>query len=324
MTLDAIAQLRAANPVAEAPEVEPVERLRRLIEQEPAWGPPAVAPRRREPRSMRALVGALASAGALAAGLVLADASSGPGVNVLAAAYAATSGSGVIAAVFTEKLFVHGRAIATFHRREWIDASTERRRERTVSHDFIAETANSPGWIESWSNTGSASRTVRRFPYPPALAGASSPAQLAPSPGPAADRGQKTTAAGIALYRKLYLERALRLVGRERVDGRVLWKLEGDVAIAVPGGSHPRRIVISSYVVLVDPTTFLPVVQRYVNLLQPGHPVQTESRLVSYRRLPSDASSQALLEVAAQHPGLPVITTPAHRTTLHESKRQSS
>jgi hypothetical protein len=135
MTIDVIASLSKANPVAHTPPVESIERLRRLIEQEPACEP-RQAPVRGHPRraTTRALIGALASAATIAVGLVLADASSGPGVNVLADAYAATSGgSGVIAAVFSQRSFGRGRPASALRRLEWIDASTERRRDRLIA-----------------------------------------------------------------------------------------------------------------------------------------------------------------------------------------------
>ena len=98
--------------------------------------------------------------------------------------------------------------------------------------------------------------------------------------------GPDRTPAGIATYRRLYRDGTIRLVGRERRDGRLLWKLEGDVAFAFHS-FHAKPVPIMAVVVLVDPRTYLPVVQRTVSLL-PGHrrQVQAESRAA---RLPAPA-----------------------------------
>jgi hypothetical protein len=45
-----------------------------------------------------------------------------------------------------------------------------------------------------------------------------------------------------------------------------------------------------------------------VNLALPGHPVTVEDHLVGYRRLPRNATSEALLQISAERPGLPIIT----------------
>ena len=120
------------------------------------------------------------------------------------------------------------------------------------------------------------------------------------------------------------------MVGRERRYGWLLRKLEGDVAF----GFHPfhaKLVPILAVVVLVDPRTYLPVIQRTVSLL-PGHrrQVQSESELLGYRRLPSGTASEALLKLSAQHPRARVVTenstaenptTPASTLTLHPRAR---
>ncbi len=315
-----IALLTAANPVPELPAAEPPERLRRLIEAEGlavgGEGHTVGSARQRTPTSrlMRPLVAVGAAMLVATVGLLLSNGASSPGLNIAAAAYAATSsGSGVLEARFVDSMFLaHGRVV-TSHHREWIDASTGMRRvQRTLpwlvirrhagrQPDAVFELASSPGWLETWDSTAGKLSAIHRIRYPAVVR---TPVG-APYPAP---RGAAQEPAGIATYRRLYRERSLRLVGRERRDGRLLWKFEGDDAFAFHS-SHAKPVPIMAVVVLVDPRTYLPVVQRMVNLL-PGHrrQVQQESDLLGYRHLPGGASSEALLKLTAQHPRAHVET----------------
>lgn len=324
MSDDIIARLAAANPVPNPPPVEPAERLRRLIEAE---GPPMSAHARRRRlhgNAVRALAVATVALAASFTGLVLSDGSSSPGLNIAAAAYAATSpGSGVLEARFADYTFAaQGGVVRTSHHREWIDASTGMRRERRTLPGVVIgrrpgrlphsvyELASSPDWIETWSSTPSERNVIDRVR-----------SHAGPTPGgvpqPAPSKGAPS---GIATYRRLYRDGTIRLVGRERRDGRLLWKLEGDVGFgfhSLPVHGKPfalraspgKLVPIMAVVVLVDPRTYLPVVQRTV-LLLPGHrrQVQQESELLSYRHLPGAAASEALLKLSAQHPHARVVT----------------
>ena len=105
---------------------------------------------------------------------------------------------------------------------------------------------------------------------------------------------------GIALYRALYREGLMRLVGHERRDGQSLWKLESR---PISYGANGRRIAIRTrLVVLVAPKTFLPIIERVIDAELPGHPIALESDLLSYRHLPSGQSAANQLSLAAQHP----------------------
>jgi hypothetical protein len=328
---DTLALLAAANPVPELPSAESPERLRGLIEMERlAVGGESHAlggARRRTPagRLMRPLAAVGAAMLAATAGLLLSNGASSPGLNIAAAAYAATSsGSGVLEARFVDRIFLpHGR-VTTSHHREWIDASTGMRREQrtlpglhTGRHPgrqphVVYELASSPDWLEAWSSALSERNVIDRI---------RSPAGRVPIgvPQPAPGNGAP---AGIETYRRLYRDGTIRLVGRERRDGRLLWKLEGDVAFGFhslhvyvkPFVLHPspgKLVPIMAAVVLVDPHTYLPVVQRTV-LLLPGHrrQVQQESELLGYRHLPGAAASEALLKLSKQHPHAHVVTKP--------------
>lgn len=329
--------------------------------------------RRRVGRVRGLATGSLVVACACVLGLVLAGGSSGPGVDVAAAAYQATSpGDGVLEAQFVDHLFQRGRLVATVQRREWIDASEGIRRAQGITHPMghgcesvLLESATAPGHIEFASGAGACPRSVEGHSVPrlevihrfdlgqppevfrrldvrrsdhraprqgtaaskpaPAVKPSGRPRATAPpevvlGPGrdncrcsPTGDAFQGASlpleTEGLDLYRRLYQARVIRLAGRVRMDGRLLWKLEGSVGWASSNTRAGRFRAILGLVVLVDPKTFRPVLQRELNLALPGHPVTVESQLISYRRLPHDAASEALLQVSAQHPGVRVITT---------------
>ncbi|HLM85380.1 MAG TPA: hypothetical protein VK272_04235 [Solirubrobacteraceae bacterium] len=329
MSTDTLARLAAANPVPDLPDIEAPERLCRLIEDEPT--PPLRQPRGRQAMGIppRVLAGLLAAILASLAVLVLADGSSGPGVNVAAAAYAATSpGSGVLEAVFVTRLLDRSHQLGdSYSSREWIDPSAGRRRQRIVlggsrgltlpapRHSGGAvtyELATSPGWVETWDDLGGDSKVVHRNRF----SGDEGTGAARRGAGAAPLRRSPQEAQGIELYRRLYSERSLKLVGRERLHGRLLWKLESDVAFAVYSSRpHAKLVPLAAVVMLVDPATFLPVVERQISLTQPGHPVTMESDLRSYRRLPPNAASESLLTLSKQHPGLSVLTHARARTS---------
>jgi hypothetical protein len=312
MTERAMRRLAGANPVRQRPPVAPVESLRRAIEGSPVPNAHGEVKRSRLPRGRALLAVAPAVAGLLALAGALTGGPSGPSLNVAAAAYAATSpGDGVLEARFVEHWFRKGRPWLTLHRREWIDADTGMRREqRTLpapirrSGSPVSELATSPGWIEVWGGETKRLNVIERIPF---RGVDGSPAGHS---GAGAGQGSQLSE-GIETYRRLYAERSIKLVGRERVHGRLLWKLESIVGI-VDASSHGRPEPFLALIVLVDPRTYLPVVQRTVELLRPGHPTQSESDLVSYRRLPSGPAGEALLRLSAQHPGARVRTRALH------------
>jgi hypothetical protein len=310
MIVDAMALLADANPVLAPPPVEPIERLRRLIEDDRVTvgdGDGRTAhtgsTRARRPSSSRArALAALLAATATAVGVAITDEPSGPSVNVAAAAYAATStGTGVAEAVFVDRVYSGGRVLRTFQHREWIDAAAGRRREQSSfpsAAGLDSETASSPGQFEVWNDTRAEAGVIHRVLTPNRV----NAGTVETSPG---------EAEGIALYRRLYQQGPMRLIGRERHNDRLLWKLESaPTALGVPRtGSKP--VPLQCLIVLVDPNTFLPISERQINLYLPGHPVASESDLVRYRRLPRDASSEDLLSIVHRHPRATVIVIPA-------------
>jgi hypothetical protein len=314
MTTDPLQLLSRANPVPALPQVEEIEYLRALIEErEELVSAPLSSIRRRRRLRLRgrspAIVLAISALAGL--GLLLGDGSSGPGTNVLAAAYAATSGGGLLEARYVTRLINHGHFTGGFSSREWIEPSRDRRRQQMRRSQGAArrastifEIATRPGWIETWSNSD------------PNRVGLLRDRHLGiPSAEPRREDSLNASA-GIELFRKLYREESLRVVGRERHKGRLLWKLEGYVAFASRGTGKPLTPVVA-VVVLLDPHTYLPVVQRQVDL----HPVRrtaSESVLGSYRRLAADRAGEALLSLAAQHPKA-TVTRPSVSQPLRRS-----
>jgi len=79
----------------------------------------------------------------------------------------------------------------------------------------------------------------------------------------------------------------------------MVWKLEG------PGSAstdHGKTVPFETVVMLVDQTDYLPVLRQRISLLRPSHPIESETELLKYRRLPTDPETEALLRVAPQHP----------------------
>ena len=336
MTVDPMARLAAANPVPDLPAVETPERLRRLIEDGAPESSLGVRRRRASGRVRRAALIALMAGCATLAGVLLTAGSSGPGVNVAAAAYAATSPQpGIVEAVFVARSYQGGR-LATLRQQEWIDAATGRRRElNTLDAAGVHQVSDwmfAPGLLEEWHG-GSQPGTLRVERIPPEQRIPRGPQGRAITidalhaedvlrvEHALSDERIHLAFEGISLFdgiesielfRDLYRKGWIKLVGRERRGTELLWKLESNAIrpIRRPTGagadSHTRLIV------LVNPKTFLPVAERQVNVSVPGHPrVLVESNLVRYRRLPDDGAGQALFNLSAQHPRARVLVRQA-------------
>jgi|GEM_PF-5267751 len=338
MTIDPMTRLAAANPVVDLPAVESPERLRRLIEDDaPAVGLPLVGTsdqryrspsrvaRRRIPR--RVLLAVPLCAAASVAGVVLSSGSAGPGVNVAAAAYAATSPhAGIVEAVFFARVFRGSQAGGTLRQREWRDAQTGQRRMQNSTTGPYGDTREThtlemvfaPGRWETWS-AGREANTITR------VTGRLDMKISMQFEGIALDGLE-----AINLYRQLYRLGGMKLVGRERHAGRLLWKLESrpighsraDGRALAISATHMRLIV------LVDPKTFLPVSERQIDVALPGHPTMVESNLVSYKHVPGGEAASKLFDLAAQHPGARVRTNTVQsrfvsmRRHRHSAKRR--
>ncbi len=341
MRADAMARLRAADPVRAIPAVEPPERLRTLIEGDDAAAAAAAAGTRvrrgRPRRTRRLLLGALILVAASGAGLLLGSGSSDPGVNVAAAAYAATSPrSGIVEAVFLARSFRPAATCAgsrwcsaspsspeTLRQREWLDGATGQRRELDTidaphakpPFEQASDAVFGPHVTEEWTEPGgSGAVRVKHLP-------ASDLAQRVVRIQAQLHRAIEHIAfAGIALdgvegidlFRHLYRMGWMRLVGRVQHGSERLWKLESRPLGRSGETVRARRMVRTRertrLIVLVDPRSFLPVAEMQLDVSDPAHPyLVVESRLVSYRRLATDAATLRLFDLAAQHPRARVI-----------------
>ncbi len=320
MTVDSMARLAAANPVPEAPAVEPPERLRRLIEGDmPALdlddARPGSSPTGRRSRLRhRALLAAPVCLLAGVVAVLLTSGSSGPGVNVAAAAYAATSPrSGMVEAVLLTRILRGSQAGGTLRQREWLDSAKGLRREQNSTagpygdtHEtHVLELVSAPRRWESWS-AGREANVVTRVKV-------SRAARMNMAFGGIALTGVE----GIALFRQFYRRGGMVLVGRERHEGRLLWKLESRL-----GDALGRRLGVATHtrlIVLVDPKTFLPVSERQIDIALPGHPTMVESNLLSYGRYAGTESEGSLFDLAAQHPSARVRAVgPPKFVSLHK------
>lgn len=332
MTVDAIARLAAANPVSDTPALESPERLRRMIEDEalsigldefPRSRPGTGGSRIRR----RALLAVPLCAAASVAGVVLSSGSTGPGVNVAAAAYAATAPQpGIVEAVFFARVFRGSQAGGTLRQREWRDAQTGQRRmqDSTTGHygdtreTHTLEMVFAPKRWETWSAGGEANTITRVTGY--------GDMKIAMQFDGIALDGLEA----INLYRQLYRLGGMKLVGRERHAGRLLWKLESrpighsgaDGRVLAIAATHMRLIV------LVDPKTFLPVSERQVDVALPGRPTMVESNLIGYRHIPGGEPASKLFDLAAQHPSARIRTSTVQsrfvsmRRHRHSAKRR--
>ena len=322
MSIDTMTRLAAANPVAVAPAVESPERLRRLIEDdaraldldERGRGSNTSRALRKASRlRRRALVAVPVCIAVSVAGVLLTSGSSGPGVNVAAAAYAATSPRrGVVEAVFLARVFEGSEAGASLRQREWIDSSKGLRREQVSTtgpygdraETHVLESVSAPRRWESWSG-GRERSVVTRVSLPHDV-----------RMNLAFDGISLTGIEGIGLYRQLYRLGGMKLVGRERHKGRLLWKLESRPIAngrRLTVATHTRRAVLTvathtRLVMLADPKTFLPVIERQIDVAQAGHPVIVENDLLSYRHYPGGESEGRLFDLALQRPSARVHT----------------
>ncbi len=323
-TQDPIERFRALDPAEDLPYSEPADDLLAAILALPR--DPVARSQRRRPfgasaangagssraadqrptqrRLPRGMLAALPPAvAALVAVAVILAGSSGSGLNVAAAAYAATTPrQGVVEYVSLVHVYRGPHAGSTLRQQEWIEAASARRRELdtiTEAHGRarstrVSDWSFSPPAFERWESEHESNTVIR--------------VRRAPSPyypdHPGFDIGGITLdgVEGIKLYRLLYRDGQVRVVGRERRGGRLLWKLE----------SHAEQHGIDDHtrlIVLVDPHTFLPVFERQIDITRPGHPAIVESELLSYRTvLATAAGAGSVFDLAAQHPGTHVLS----------------
>jgi hypothetical protein len=328
MSDNQIALLAAANPVPQPPPVASPEALRRRIEAEVereqtvGAGEDRIAcrgPRRRvlggRVRWVRpALGGLLLAVLASVAGVLLSAGSPAPGLNVLAAVYAATMPKpGIVETVtLTRSYGGHGRE-RTERLREWNDSRLRLKRGLTTvtgsnipgSDPQVLDVVYTPRVWEAWSNARGSSLLPWNSHYQPNTVHR---VTWSRSFHPDAQRmgfagGGVVGEAWAQRFRTLYRAGQMRVVGHEHRGGRSLWTIEEGAA-----GARAREHEDGTrYYVLVDPHTFLPVYTRLINLALPGHPTIYETELLSYQTLPAGDTNQRVFDLAAQHPASRVL-----------------
>jgi hypothetical protein len=337
MTVDVTARLARANPVPEPPAVDALEGLRHLIEDDDravgayagsdrSGDVRAGSPRRARVRA-RALAGVASIACVSVVVVALLAGSPGSGTNVLAAVYAATAPKpGIVEAVTLTRTFGGPGHGSVARLREWSEASSASRRGMTTftGSRFRSGTAQvdvvyKPREWEVWGNAHGVrliSQATDREPNVVHRIRWSGPSQ----PG---DEHLGFLGGGLVgvewaqLFHTLDSMGQMRVVGRERHAGRLLWKLEASPAQAAARAREDH----TQFVVLVDPHTFLPVYTRLINLAPPGHPTVYESEQLSYRTLPATAANEKLFDLALQHPQARVVNQTFTRPTPSPARR---
>jgi hypothetical protein len=329
MSDDSIARLAAANPVQSPPPVDPPEVLRRRIEAQAAEPEQAVGPgngrlaRTGAPHRMLggrvrwarpALGGLLLAVVASVVAVLLSAGSPSPGLNVLAAVYAATMPKpGVVETVTITHTYGGSGHDRVERLREWSDSGLQLKRGLTTvtgshlsaSNPQILDVVYTPRAWEEWSNTRGASLLPWRSPHQPNVVHRITwHRSFHPDDQQMGFVGEGVVGdAWAQRFRSLYLAGRMRVTGHERRGGRSLWRIEEG-----PAETRGRaREDGTRYYVLVDPHSFLPVYTRLINLTLPGHPTIYETELLGYRTLPYSDASQRVFDLAAQHPASRVL-----------------
>jgi hypothetical protein len=264
------------------------------------------------------LAGVPVSVAACASIVVLLAGSSGSGVNVAAAAYAASApymaappAHGVLETVTLTHILRGPNVGATLRQQEWVQTSERLRRELDTITGPGSRTALrrdwafAPGKYELWSS-GREAGVLHRIVHAP-------PSSYYPvHPGIDVEGQALDGVQGIERYRALYSEGHIRVVGQVHRGGRLLWKLESTTG--PPVTERRGRLVF-----LIDPHTFVPVIERQIDLALPGRPAIVETELLSYRVLAAGSGAHAsvnahktLFDLAAQHPAAKILIGEPH------------
>lgn len=300
---DTIQQVRSVNPVPTDPPAPPVETMISRLDLsvrslDDVFTTNSPRPLRRS-IVPRVAVGTAVATGAAVAVITLTGGPGGNGVSVAAAVdHAITPHGGVLHMVIDSENIISGQATTTTHNELWTAQNPRRLRSRNTLKSG-GETIEGEGAIlslspprtQSWS--ASEPNTIRESVQP-------------------IDKEEQTPT---AFLRKAYQEGRLKVLGKEEVNGRSVWRLS-----VLPDTSQTPTTFNGAPVpdptVTVDASTFVPIENVIYSVGSTGDKSTLETTKVhylSYEELPSSSSNLALLNLAP-HPGAKVITEPSTPT----------
>jgi hypothetical protein len=233
----------------------------------------------------------LASGGALAtlvaAGALVFLGAGKQGVDVIAAAYAATSPRGAA----SEAVFQTTAGTRTFRQQVWTDPALHSSREsiRSSNGTSTVEIDRSihEGWMETWISDNHPREIQRERTSLGAVQGSWLFEGL-----------QLGGLGGVTLMRDLLRAGRIRVAGRSSTGQ---WRLETPPTVI---GANRARLTV-----VIDAHSFLPQTQTLVDLgPNDTTTVRARSKLVSYRRMPAHGLAATVFSLARQHPNSRVVT----------------
>ncbi len=297
---DTIQQVRSVDPVPIDPAAPPVadliDRLDLSVRSlDDVFNSNQTRP---EHRSIvpRLAAGAVVATGAIVAIVSLTGGPSGSGVSVTTAfARAITPHGGVLHMVIDSENVVGGHVTNTNHGELWTAQNPRRLRSRNTFKSG-GEASVSEGAIVSL-------RPPRTQSWL-----ASDPGTIHESVQPIDGEEQTPT----AYLRKAYQEGRLKVVGKEEIEGRSVWRLS-----VLPDATKTPQTLngtpIPNPTVTVDASSFVPLENVIYSVTSTDGKPSLETTKVRYRgyeELPASPANLALLKLAS-HPGAKIVTEPS-------------
>jgi hypothetical protein len=277
----AMRELEHADPVPRSADVPEIS----VILAQVGGSPARVRPVRRLRHRWLASGGALAMV--VAAGVLVFLGGGKQGVDVVAAAYAATSPRGAA----SEAVFQTTAGTRTFRQQVWADPALHSSRELIRSSDGAStveiDRSIHGGWMETWFSDNHPREVQRERTSLGAVQGSWLFEGL-----------QLGGLGGVTLMRDLLRAGRIHVAGRSSTGQ---WRLESPPTMF--DGNRARLTVV------VDAHSFLPQTQTLVDLgPKDTTTVRVRSKLVSYRRIPAHGLAATVFSVAHQHPKSRVVT----------------
>lgn len=300
---DTIQQVRSVNPISTDPTPPPladlIDRLDlsvRSLDDVFTIDSPRPAHRSIVPR---VAVSAVVATGAAVAIITLTGRPSGGGVSVATAVeQAITPHGGVLHMVIDSETIINGQPTTTTHSELWTAQNPRRLRSRNTLKSG-GETIEGEGAILSLSPPRTQSWS------------ASNPNTIRESVQPIDKEEQTPT----AFLRKAYQEGRLKVLGKDDVNGRSVWRLSV-LREATQTPQTLNGVPVPDPTVTVDADTFVPIENVIYSVgSASGKPTleTTKVHYLSYEELPSNSSNLSLLKLSP-HPGAKVTTEPSTPT----------